>query len=143
MSAVEIIDDGGDVDAAVELSDLYQRDGKLTAESVLAHAADPDSVLHARIEWDDTIAAHEYRLEQCRAIIRSVRIIDHDRPVRAFVFLKSAGSYTPIDHVLRDEDWRAEIIEQFLADAERFKQRWANHKFVADEYQRWLSGQQP
>lgn len=49
-------------------------DGRLTADAVVAAAAKKDSVLHALFEWDSKKAAHQYRLDQARSLIRSVRV---------------------------------------------------------------------
>lgn len=48
--------------------------GVLTPEDTVAAAADPAHILHPRFEWDDTEAAHRYRLDQARALIRAVRV---------------------------------------------------------------------
>jgi hypothetical protein len=48
--------------------------GILQAEDVLEEARNPDSPLHPMFEWDDQVAAHQYRLEQARALIREVRV---------------------------------------------------------------------
>lgn len=48
--------------------------GRLRPEDVLKDAADPDSPLHDRFQWDNEKAAHAYRLEQARQLIRSVTI---------------------------------------------------------------------
>ncbi len=56
--------------------------GKLTPASVVSDASDPASPLHSCFEWDDSVAAHKYRLEQARVLIRSVKcvsVIDHRR----------------------------------------------------------------
>lgn len=116
---------------------LYERDQKLTAEQVVAEATDPTSPLHGAFEWDDQQAAHLYRLDQARLLIRKVEITIEERKVRRFVFLPSTDSYHPIEYAMANRDWRAEALEEFRADAERFERRWADHKFVADAYRRW------
>lgn len=98
------------------LLDLAKRDGKLTAESVLAEAADPDSPLHPLIEWDDAVAAHEHRLEQCRFLIRQVQVEvvskndPEPRRVRGLVHIPSTDSYQPLQEVMSDADMRAEHV---------------------------------
>jgi hypothetical protein len=44
--------------------------GVLRPEDVVSFAADPDTELHSRFEWDDTEAAQQYRLWQARQLIR-------------------------------------------------------------------------
>jgi len=48
--------------------------GILTPEAVVEDARDPDSPLHGEFNWDDASAAHQHRLDQARALIRSVRV---------------------------------------------------------------------
>ena len=49
--------------------------GRLTAEAVVVEATRKDSVLHDLFEWDAKKAAHAFRLDQARALIRSVRVV--------------------------------------------------------------------
>lgn len=46
--------------------------GDLTPEAVVEAAKDKRNPLHAVFEWDDSKAAHEYRLQQAGVLIRSV-----------------------------------------------------------------------
>lgn len=48
--------------------------GRLTPDSVVEDAKSPRSPLHDWFEWDDTEAAHQWRLTQARELIRSVRV---------------------------------------------------------------------
>lgn len=48
--------------------------GSLTPNAVVEDAQDESSPLHAYFEWDDTEAARQWRLEQARALNRSVRV---------------------------------------------------------------------
>lgn len=66
---VETLDDA--VHDAVRALD---KNGRLTPEAVVRAAKDPTSPLHKRFEWDDSEAAHQYRLEQARRLIRSVMV---------------------------------------------------------------------
>lgn len=51
-----------------------ESDGRLTAEDVVRAARTTTSPLHEFFEWDDEKAAHEHRLGQARALIRSVQV---------------------------------------------------------------------
>ncbi len=52
-----------------------ERGGRLTAEQVVEDARDPDSPLHGYFTWDDTEAANAHRLNEARALIRSVKVV--------------------------------------------------------------------
>lgn len=133
----EHVDSVADVLAAI-----HERDGELTAEQVVAEAAaNPDSPLHTRFEWDNSKAAHQYRLEQARSLIRSYTLTVEDNQVRRFVYIKSTESYQPFDDVVANTDWRAEMISDFEREAKRFQARWRTHKAVAGRYAEWLHEQ--
>lgn len=57
-----------------ELKKLQKRSGKLKPEDVVDAASYEDHPLHEYFEWDDTEAAEQYRLEQARHLIRTVKV---------------------------------------------------------------------
>lgn len=73
----------------IELTAL-EKDGRLTPEDVVAAARNPKSALHPHFNWDNKEAAHFWRLEQARTLIRSVKInitID-ERIVRSVAYVR-------------------------------------------------------
>lgn len=63
--------------------------GKITAETVLKVAEDDDSPIHELFEWDDSKAAHNYRLAQARTIINNLEVIvisSSEKEIRIPVF---------------------------------------------------------
>lgn len=66
---------GIDPDAAVlELERIETELGSLTAENVLKASESETALLHSLFNWDDTSAAHQYRLSQARTILNNVEI---------------------------------------------------------------------
>lgn len=49
--------------------------GLLTPNSVVLEARKKDSVLHDLFEWDEKKAAHAWRIDQARELIRSVKVV--------------------------------------------------------------------
>lgn len=86
--------------------------GAMTPERVVKAAESPDSPLHAWFEWDDTKAASAYRIEQARALIRSVEVtvIIEDRPIEVSYFVRDpaqaaqAQGYVTLDTLRRQPD---------------------------------------
>jgi hypothetical protein len=84
--------------------------GRLTPEGVLEAASDDDSPLHRFFEWDDHEAAHQYRVEQARRLIRGVRVVvtyeDHEvampRYVRDLSVEEGKQGYINADRVRKD-----------------------------------------
>lgn len=135
------LNDDDDIAIIDELTSLHNRLGELTAESVVAAAADPGSRLHRYFEWDDTVAAREYRKVQARFLIRRVTIVVDDRRLRAFPFIPSERSFAPLQQAMTNTDWMAEVVAEFQRAARTFEARWRNHKYVADHYTAWLESQ--
>ena len=56
------------------LNAIEQQYGVVSPDAVVSEAAREDHEWHDRFTWDDSEAAHQYRLEQARTVIRSVRL---------------------------------------------------------------------
>jgi hypothetical protein len=54
---------------------IYDRDGQVTTSAVLDAARYKRNPLYSWFEWDDSVAAREYRLDQARRLCRSVTIV--------------------------------------------------------------------
>lgn len=99
--------------------------------------ANPDSALHSKFEWDDTNAAHLYRLMQARSIVAVVyKKIDDEHPaVREYVSLrrdrKQGGGYRSFVDVVANNDWRDEMLQEAISDMERFKSKYETLAAVA------------
>jgi hypothetical protein len=105
-----------DIAEAVEA--LRDEDGLLRLEKIVEVASDPESILHSRFEWNDPTAAHKFRIEQARSLVRECKI-----PVRigpqiihapAFVSVpsESANTYRRIDEI----EQRSPEAHQVLLD---------------------------
>lgn len=88
--------------------------GRLTADAVVADAKSADSPLHDQFEWDDSIAADRYRIEQARTLIRSVRIeiTVQERTIGTVAYVRDPDAdrtqgYTGVTE-LRDDPDRAQ-----------------------------------
>lgn len=97
-------------DLKAELLAIREEHGKLTPHLVLEVATSPDHPLHNRFEWDDGAAAHKYRLNQARELIRVVRerYIDgrgNPEDVRYFHAIPREDSmvYEPLPEILGDD----------------------------------------
>lgn len=65
--------------AAIErIRQLENEHGELTVETILKDAKKRSSPLHDYFQWDDAKAAHEWRKEQARRLIRGVRLVIHE-----------------------------------------------------------------
>ena len=98
-----------------------ERDGRLSARSVLNAAMDKNSPLHSYFEWDDTAAAVKYRLEQARELIRKIKVevTVLDRPITVVSYVhdpdapSGEGGYRSIRSLMTEEDSaRAVVLDE-------------------------------
>lgn len=129
----------GDAQAIGEAFERIRRSGKaLTAETVLEVAADSRSVLHKYVEWDDNKAAHAYRLEQARKLIRSVEVLVQDAKgksgqLRAFYSVRDvegARSYMPIEYVFTNADTSAQVMRDAKQQLEGWMARYKKYTWA-------------
>jgi len=106
-------------DMLAELTRLAaENDGRLTPDNVVDAAQNAASPLHSWFEWDDDAAAHMYRVEQARHLIRSVRVnvttSHHTVRVPAFVHdpecERGEQGYIAIRGLANDEDKARDVV---------------------------------
>ena len=104
--------------------------GLLRAVDVVEEARHPASPLHDRFNWDDTEAAHQWRLQQARQLIRvKVEYLPYQEPryeVRAFVSLMPdrqvpACGYRVMAEVLSEPARRQQLLGDALAELNRWR----------------------
>jgi len=115
--------------------------GTLTAEVVVDEARDPTHPLHHRFEWDDTEAAHRWRLHQAQQLLRvryKVDVGDERADLRAFWVTRDANgaptsTYEPMEEVVLDDFQRELMLRQMRRDWQTFKKRYAHmEEFVGE-----------
>ena len=113
---------------AAELAALYSAKGILLPEDVIEAAKPKTSPLHNLFDWNNKSAAHKYRVEQARALIRSVRTtyITEKRSVSAVVYIhdpEERVGYTRLADVHSDTDKARDIIAREVKSAYAAVQR--------------------
>lgn len=114
------------------LQSIYDRDGRLTPRSVLDSARHPDSPLHNKFEWNDSVAAERYRLAQAGDLIRKVKIKHRpDKParvIREFVSVHNADGYAyhPTRVVAVDDRMRTVVLAEMEREWKALKQRYGH-----------------
>lgn len=125
----------------LELVRIYQRDGILTPDAVVVDAQAKTSPLHPHFEWDNKAAAHQYRLDQARELIR-LRSIDLERPdggttrVNAWVNLDPGPDgrrgYMPSREALADPVRRELVLNRARQDLNSWVNRYRHLEEAAD-----------
>lgn len=119
-------------DIVDELKRLAAENGGVLQPVAVVESARPStSPLHSRFEWDNTKAAHEYRLAQARMLIRvSVHVIaDDGQEDRIFVSLKldreqDGGGYRTLVDVLSDKDMRKALLAEAIEECQYFERKY-------------------
>lgn len=122
-------EDAGPVDDEVlsELERLEAAD-KLDAETILAEATNPSSPLHDRFTWDESEAAHRFRLWQARALMARYKRYTVSQTTggtvsyRRYTHVPSLGRSVETDRAVRD--FREELLERAKRDAANFVTRY-------------------
>lgn len=124
-----------DQDAIKAELDKLTIGGVLKPEDVVAFARDKQTALHSCFTWDDTEAAHQYRLVQARQIIRVFVVVEPGAPrnVRAFVSLtpdrkKEGGGYRPLVSVMSDGELYQQLLQDALRELSAMQQRYRRIK---------------
>lgn len=118
--------------------------GELHPAVVVSAARDEASPLHDSFDWDDTEAAHSWRLHQARQLIRAVVTYEpvgreHHEPCRVFVSLstdrtKDGAGYRLALSVLSDEAFRAQLLADAIAEMKTFREKYRRLKELADVF---------
>ena len=124
--------------------------GLLRPRDVVAAAEPKNSLLHGCFDWDDSSAAHKFRLEQARHLIRVfVQVSKCGRKnieSRVYVALGSesegGGGYRLLTDVLSDKAMREELLQEAYRDMRYFMEKYSALKELASVFQaiREISG---
>lgn len=116
-----------DAQAAGEMCEQLEARGKLTAEELLNANRAEDAPLHDSFEWDDSVAAESWRMQQARHIINSLEIVTENRePVRAFFsIIRSEPNYRHIDTILQRQDDTEALLKMALSELQAFQKKYS------------------
>lgn len=128
---------GGDPTiVARHLHGLERKYGILDAAVVVEDARDAESPLHRYFQWDNNVAAEEYRLEQARRLLRAVVMDSPARPnetIRAFLMVEtdSAGGYVNTVRAMSDVVLREQVLARARTELKAFKTKYAHLRELA------------
>ena len=117
--------------------------GTLTAREVLDFARPQNSPIHNYFNWDDSMAAECWRVQQARLVINHlvlVRIVDgREKSIKAFfnVGIPEEDSeeerrvYVTSEVVAHSEYFRQQVIERALGELKAWQIRYREYKELA------------
>lgn len=107
-----------------ELEALKDDQGMIHAAAAVKWARrNRRSALHHFLEWDDSVAAERYRIDQVRNFIQ-VNITDavgFRRYVSLSIDRQASGGYRPVPNVLSRQDLKAVMLDDALDDLDRLR----------------------
>ena len=113
-------------DAQLVANEIMSIGDDATPKQIVDKARDSNTELHKCFEWNDSIAAEKYRIEQARLVIRCLVIKredgQEDKPERR-VFYKTDYNegYKPLEFIVRNESEYDKLLKQALAELHAFK----------------------
>ena len=119
-------------------------DGLLRASDVVEFAKNPKTALHDRFDWDNTEAAHKWRLHQARQIIRvSVTVIENPKAeteYKAYVSLYDdrkmpQGGYRPFKEVMLDTNHSKQLLKQAHREFKLWQGKYKNLQELAPVFE--------
>lgn len=125
---------------------LEEEFGGVGVSTIVQDAKREDSPLHDYFEWDDQVAAQEYRVEQARYLIRHINVVvkkpnGEEEEVRAFHSVtakvispavnEKGVNFVSLQSALSDEEWRQEIVGKAFKELESWRRRYATYKELA------------
>lgn len=102
-------------------------DTSISPEEVLEKARNEKSELHKCFEWDDSVAAEKFRLQQARQIIQLLVIVPQkktDEPVRVFSITSQRNTYQPTRLFLQQPDEYQILLKKAKIELAEFKKRY-------------------
>jgi hypothetical protein len=122
------------------LQELTAQKGGLLKPLDVVEAARPEThPLHKHFEWDDSVAAERFRIEQARTLLQRVYVKmetpdGKGRMAQVFVSLttdRDEGGYRTMVDVLSDADMRNQLIRDALGDMQSFTDRYKTLRDLA------------
>lgn len=120
-----------DADAEKVYHEIQECGEDYKAEDVLERAKDENSELHKCFEWEDSVAAEKWRLQQARLVITNlmVTVEKKDGTPTEFRLYQSNGrekGFSKSTIIARDIDRYSELLERAKAEMDAFRKRYAN-----------------
>lgn len=126
-------------DAYSEIERIRMTTGSANAENIVDESRPDEAVLHCCFEWNDSVAAEKYRLQQANGIVRSIIVRrvpvgggekKEAIEVRAFVHTEKEN-YQPLKIVLADKDLKRDMMRTALRELTSFEEKYRKLELVA------------
>lgn len=122
------------------IEQLEEQNGGVTADAFLEASRPENSPTHSVFEWNDGIAAENWRKQQSRTTINALRVVYIDRQgeeQKVSAFIKTSKPATPtvyenIHAALSDENKKEIVLDRLRRELESFVIRNSHIEELAD-----------
>lgn len=121
---------------------IYNADAQKVAEEILSigpeakprqiveKARDEATELHKCFDWDDTIAAEKWRIQQARHVTSCLVIhreeVRENTPEIRYFHVTDKGGYKTTEYIYKRPDEYKRLLQNAYADLEAFKRKYKN-----------------
>lgn len=102
-------------------------DNRISPQELLEKARDVSSELHKCFEWNDSVAAEKYRLQQARGVLVNLVYKTEKKdaePIRYLQITTQKNVYQPTKMFLVQEDEYQNLLKRAKSELESFKKRY-------------------
>lgn len=121
--------------------ELEASKGALTNQIVLDGAREESSPIHPLFEWDDQVAAEQYRLNQATKLIcnLTVEIETEEKPIEVRAYMnvseQKAGEFINATQAFKNVETREIVLKRAYQELAAFKQKYKNLKELAKVFE--------
>ena len=112
---------------AGEMCAELEAEGRLDAPTLVDVNRPEDAPLHSCFEWDDAIAAEDWREHQARNIINSITVVTlpEKEPVRAYFNIHANHiTYESVQSIVQQEDKYQKLLDMAKKELESFRRKY-------------------
>ena len=115
-----------------ELETIKESAGILNAGLVVNAARDPDHCLHSCFEWNDSVAAEEFRKTEARHLINCLITVRREetgvQEYRQYIQVtrEKTRSYVTTVEALSDAEFRQQVLEKAMKEANNWQDRYTH-----------------
>ena len=121
-------------DAGRYLAQIHNDYGEISPKLLVDKARDENNILHNCFEWNDGIAAEQYRMTQAALLIRCIVVVSDKKEdeTRAFVSVPLSEveqrSYHTVNVVMENDFAKSQLLKQAERDIIAFQQKYKTLK---------------
>lgn len=109
-------------------SELDSLGDQFTLQEVVDYARNEDTALHGCFEWDDTIAAEKYRVQQAGTVVRTLVYVDVKKEeitnVRVYYSTDERKVYAPTRLIVQNKDEYQKLLDRAMDELRMFKEKY-------------------